>query len=188
MGLSKPLDTQQIFSFFAANSSYQRQNASCVSLVLHTLNFLPTCYWRRYKQIVTDAAVQFHRPSIDAWNSRHSICAWFSWSPSGSSQPWNIQSTNIRICLIASFISFEWRLWVHNVFKRLGENDEKTTFLPECIFERKLLYWRDWIVILNKRRRTTTYCKSHHPNYVWKICFAFILTKAHILRYEVNYQ
>ena len=158
-----------------------------MSIVLYTLNISRTCYWRRDEQVVTVTAIQFHLPSIDAWNSWRSVCAWFSWSPSRSRQPWNTQSTNIRFHVIGSFIFFDCRLWVHTVLIRMERNDVKNYFILKCILKRKILWLRNLVVFLNEQRYTSTRSKSIVPN-PKNASFNFIPTKAMTLSCKDKFQ
>ena len=175
-----------IFSLSTTNNSGKQQNVAHVSVVLHTLSISPTCYWRRDKQIVTDAAIQFHRPSIDARNSRHSVCACSSCFPSRSSQPWNIQSTNIRFCVIASFIFFELRLRSSYRLIRVGRNDIKNLLLYEHAFWKEIFcdYKIGLWLWMNRDRPLILKPSFQLP----KISFNFILTNAMALSCKDNFQ
>jgi hypothetical protein len=164
----------------------KQQNIVRVCVVLQTLQISPTCNWRRDKQFVTDAAIQVHHPSTDAGISRLSVCACFSWSPSRSIHPWNIQFTNIKLYVIASFIFFEWRLSPYLPYSYGAKWCKKTTVLPKCILKRRvcdyeigLWFWMNRDIqplILN-------------PSFqIPKIRFNFILTKSITLSYKDNFQ
>ena len=158
-----------------------------MSIALHTPNISRTCYWWRDKQIVTVAAIQFHLPSIDARNSRRSVCAWFSWSPSRSSQPWNIQSTTIRFYVITSFIFFEWKLWVYTFLIRMGRNDVKKLLFYQNAFWKERFYDCEIFLCfwMNRDVRPLVLYPSFQ---IPKISFSFILTKETTLSYKDKFQ